>query len=75
MEAEEFVAAVMPRPREGGINGGSLRAGSFSDEKASTGLCTFPSVFLDGTFAFVLIGSVSTRFDLLDLLREKNEYL
>ena len=75
MRAEEFVAAVMPRPREGGVKGGSLRAGSFSEERASTNLCAFPTVLLDGTFACGFLGSASTRLDLLDLLREKNECL
>lgn len=75
MEAEELVAAVMPRPREGGVKGGSLRAGSFSEERVSTDLCAFPTLFLDGTFACDFLGSASTRLGLLDLLREKNECL
>lgn len=75
MGTEEFVAAVIPRPREGGVRGGGLRAGSFSEVEASTDLCTYPTVSLGGTFAWGFLGSDSTRLDLLDLLREKNECL
>jgi hypothetical protein len=74
IEADGFFTGLMPSPRAWGVTGGSRRAGSFA-EGISTGCCTLPTRFLDGDSGLVLFDSASTRCVLLDLLREKNEYL